>query len=127
MLYNSKFKNPYRFVVSAMRAIGNEVDNFRPINGILDQLGMPIYGCITPDGYKNTKDAWLDSDTMIRRSSLAVPLSGGLLGRGKPISAEKLMGTLGNNFSAQTRGVIDQSPGDLRAALIFGSPEFMRY
>jgi Uncharacterized protein conserved in bacteria len=125
--YNSKFKNPYRFVVSAMRAIGNEVDNFRPINGILDQLGMPLYGCVTPDGYKNTKDAWLDSDTMIRRSSLAVPLSGGLLGRGKPISAEKLMATLGNNFSAQTRGVITQSPADLRAALIFGSPEFMRY
>ncbi|MDE5101926.1 MAG: DUF1800 family protein [Trichodesmium sp. St19_bin2] len=88
---------------------------------------MPLYGWLTPDGYKNTKDAWLDSDTMIRRSSLAVPLSGGLLGRGKPISAEKLMGTLGNNFSAQTRGVIDQSPADLRAALIFGSPEFMRY
>ena len=126
-VHNSKFKNPYRFVVSAMRAMGNEVDNFRPINGILDQLGMPLYGCVTPDGYKNTKDAWLDSDTMIRRSSLAVPLSGGLLGRGKPISAEKLMATLGNNFSAQTRGVIAQSPPDLRAALIFGSPEFMRY
>ncbi|NEQ40536.1 MAG: DUF1800 domain-containing protein [Okeania sp. SIO3I5] len=124
---NSKFKNPYRFVASAMRAIGNEVDNFRPINGILDQLGMPLYGCVTPDGYKNTKDAWLDSDTMIRRSSLAVPLSGGLLGRGKPISAEKLMATLGNNFSAQTRAVIDKSSADLRAALIFGSPEFMRY
>ncbi|MGD1804221.1 DUF1800 domain-containing protein [Dapis sp. BLCC M126] len=126
-VHNSKFKNPYRFVASAMRAIGNEVDNFRPINGILDQLGMPLYGCVTPDGYKNTKDAWLDSDTMIRRSSLAVPLSGGLLGRGKPISAEKLMVTLGNNFSAQTRAVIEKSSPDLRAALIFGSPEFMRY
>ncbi|MDJ0517192.1 MAG: DUF1800 domain-containing protein [Trichodesmium sp. MO_231.B1] len=126
-VHNSKFKNPYRFVTSAMRAIGNEVDNFRPINGILDQLGMPLYGCVTPDGYKNTKEAWLDSDTMIRRSSLAIPLSGGLLGRGKPISAEKLMATLGNNFSAQTRAVIDKSSADLRAALIFGSPEFMRY
>ncbi|NES04847.1 MAG: DUF1800 domain-containing protein [Okeania sp. SIO2F4] len=126
-VHNSKFKNPYRFVASAMRAMGNEVDNFRPINGILDQLGMPLYGCVTPDGYKNTKEAWLDSDTMIRRSSLAIPLSGGLLGRGKPISAEKLMATLGNNFSAQTRAVIDKSSADLRAALIFGSPEFMRY
>ena len=124
---NSKFKNPYRFVASAMRSIGNEVDNFRPINGILDQLGMPLYGCVTPDGYKNTKEAWLDSDTMIRRSSLAIPLSGGLLGKGKPISAENLMATLGNNFSAQTRAVIDKSSPDLRAALIFGSPEFMRY
>ncbi|NES71788.1 MAG: DUF1800 domain-containing protein, partial [Okeania sp. SIO2D1] len=125
--HNSKFKNPYRFVASAMRAIGNEVDNFRPINGILDQLGMPLYGCVTPDGYKNTKEAWLSSDTMIRRSSLAVPLSGGLLGRGKPISAEKLMATLGNNFSTQTLAVIENSSPELRAALIFGSPEFMRY
>ncbi len=72
-VYNAKFKNPFRFVASAMRAIGNEVNNFRPINGILDQLGMPVYGCVTPDGYKNTKEAWLSSDTMIRRSSLAVP------------------------------------------------------
>lgn len=126
-VYNTKFKNPYHFVASAMRAIGNEVDNFRPINGILDQLGMPLYGCVTPDGYKNTKEAWLNSDTMIRRSSLAVPLSGGLLGRGEPISAEGLMATLGNNFSAQTRAVVEKSSPDLRAALIFGSPEFMRY
>ncbi|MDJ0553220.1 MAG: DUF1800 domain-containing protein [Microcoleaceae cyanobacterium MO_207.B10] len=126
-VFNTKFKNPYRFVASAMRAIGNEVDNFRPINGILDQLGMPIYGCVTPDGYKNTKEAWLNSDTMIRRSSLAVPLSGGLLGKGKPISAEKLMVTVGNNFSPQTRAVVEKSAPELRAALIFGSPEFMRY
>ena len=47
--YNAKFKNPYRFVVSAMRALGKEVDNFRPMNGILEQLGMPLYGCITPN------------------------------------------------------------------------------
>ena len=126
-VYNSKFKNPYRFVASAMRAIGNEVDNFRPINGILDQLGMPLYGCVTPDGYKNTQEAWLNSDTMIRRSSLAVPLSGGLLGKGKPISSEQLMTTLGNNFSDQTRAVIEKSDPELRAALIFGSPEFMKY
>ena len=126
-VYNSKFKNPYRFVASAMRAIGNEVNNFRPINGILDQLGMPLYGCVTPDGYKNTKEAWLNSDTMIRRSSLAVPLSGGLLGKGKPISAEELIATLGNNLSAQTRTVVEKSSPDLRAALIFGSPEFMKY
>lgn len=126
-VYNAKFKNPYRFVASAMRAIGNEVDNFRPINGILDQLGMPLYGCITPDGYKNTQEAWLNSDTMIRRSSLAVPLSGGLLGKGEPISVEKLMATVGNNFSPQTLAVVEKSSPELRAALIFGSPEFMRY
>ncbi len=125
--YNAKFKNPYRFVVSAMRALGKEVDNFRPINGILNQLGMPLYGCITPDGYANTKDAWLNSDTMIRRSSLAVPLAGGLLGRGQPVAAEKLIETLGINFSATTLDVLANSEEEIKAALIFGSPEFMSY
>lgn len=125
--YNAKFKNPYRFVVSAMRALGPEVDNFRPINGILNQLGMPLYGCITPDGYGNTKDAWLNSDTMIRRSSLAVPLAGGLLGRGEPVAAEKLIETLGINFSPTTLEVLANSEDKIKAALIFGSPEFMSY
>lgn len=125
--YNAKFKNPYRFVVSAMRALGKEVDNFRPINGILEQLGMPLYACLTPDGYANTKDAWLTSDTMIRRSSLALPLAGGLLGRGKPVAAEKLIETLGINFSATTLEVLANSEGEIKAALIFASPEFMTY
>lgn len=125
--YNAKFKNPYRFVVSAMRALGKEVDNFRPINGILDQMGMPLYSCITPDGYANTKDAWLNSDTMIRRSSLAVPLAGGLLGRGEAVGAEKLIETLGINFSPTTLEVLANSEGEIKAALIFGSPEFMKY
>ena len=38
----------------------------------------------------------------------------------------KLATTLGNNFSAQTQQAIDTSNLDLRAALILGSPEFMK-
>ncbi len=37
------------------------------------------------------------------------------------------MATLGYNFSAQTLAAIEKSDPDLRASLIFGSPEFMRY
>lgn len=124
--YNSKFKNPYRYITSVMRAVG-EVTNYDPINGILNQLGMPLYGCPSPDGYKNTQQAWLNPDTMVRRSSLAVPLAGGLLHKGNPVDVKQLEETLGVLLSPQTRQVLAESPPNLRGAIFLGSPEFMRY
>ncbi|XDE61962.1 DUF1800 domain-containing protein [Arthrospira platensis BEA 1257B] len=124
--YNSKFKNPYRYITSVMRAVG-EVTNYDPINGILNQLGMPLYGCPSPDGYKNTQQAWLNPDTMVRRSSLAVPLAGGLLHKGNPVDVKQLEETLGVLLSPQTRQILAESPPNLQGAIFLGSPEFMRY
>ncbi len=75
--YGTKFKTPYQYVVSALRATGVEVNNFRPISGTLQQLGMPLYGYLTPDGYKNTQEAWLNPDAMTRRLSFATALASG--------------------------------------------------
>jgi uncharacterized protein (DUF1800 family) len=169
--YQAKFKTPYEFVISAFRATGTPATNPRQIQGILQQLGMPIYGCPTPDGYKNTEDAWLNPDGMTRRLSFATTLASGRFplvapaennialagvspepnGTGKnssilpingipqeprsplplptqatPVDAAHLMNTLGNRFSAKTEQAIAASPASLRAALILGSPEFMR-
>ncbi|XGV94924.1 MAG: DUF1800 domain-containing protein [Leptolyngbya sp. BL-A-14] len=77
--YSAKFKTPYQYVVSAIRATGLSVTNFRPIENTLQQLGMPIYGCPTPDGYKQTQSAWLNPDAMTRRLSFATALSSGRL------------------------------------------------
>ncbi|MGL4502301.1 MAG: DUF1800 domain-containing protein, partial [Planktothrix sp.] len=125
-IYKTKFKTPYRYLVSVMRIIGT-VTNFEPLDGILNQLGMPLYGCPSPDGYKNIQSAWLNPDAMVRRSSLSVPLSNGLLDKGKPIDANFLASTLENNFSPQTRSVLEKNSPNLRGALILGSPEFMMY
>ncbi|MGB3405116.1 MAG: DUF1800 domain-containing protein [Microcoleaceae cyanobacterium] len=124
--YNNKFKTPYRYITSVMRSIGT-VNNFKPINGILNQFGMPLYECPTPDGYKNTEDAWLNPDAMIRRSSLSVPLSNGLLQDSKPIDKEKLAQTLEGLLSTNSLDIINQNPDRLQAALMLGSPEFMRF
>ncbi len=125
-IYQTKFKTPYRYLVSIMRVIGT-VTNFEPLDGILNQLGMPLYGCPSPDGYKNIQSAWLNPDAMVRRSSLSVPLSRGLLHDGKPIDAEFLASTLENNFSPKTRSVLEKTAPNLRGALILGCPEFMMY
>ncbi|MBE9011019.1 DUF1800 domain-containing protein [Pseudanabaenaceae cyanobacterium LEGE 13415] len=141
--FDRKFKTPYQYVVSAMRATGTEVTDVRRIQATLEQLGMPIYGCQTPEGYKNTEAAWLNPDAMTRRLSFATAFSRGQflrqqdkvqsasssaiqVSRNNPIDANQLMKTLGDRFSDQTRSAIAQSPPNLRSALVLGSPEFMR-
>ena len=74
-----KFKTPYRYVVSAIRATGAPLVNVRPLVTALNQLGMPLYGCQTPDGYKNTEAAWLSSDALTRRLVFATALAAGRL------------------------------------------------
>ncbi len=145
--YNAKFKTPYQYIVSALRATDTPITNFTPISDMLQQLGMPLFGCLTPDGYKNTEDIWLNPDAMTRRLSFATLLAngslplGGMLGnkdlmpnqvlnnhstQSNPVDALQLATTVGNSFSQQTETTLSTSPPQLRAALILGSPEFMR-
>lgn len=125
--YNAKFKTPYQYVISALRATDTQVDNFRSVTGLLKQMGMAIYGCQTPDGYKNTQEAWLNPDAVLRRISLTTALaSGRFAGKTSPVNAQQLSTTLGNNFSDKTMQVVAAKPEDMKAALMLGSPEFMR-
>ncbi|MGD1806666.1 DUF1800 domain-containing protein [Dapis sp. BLCC M126] len=125
--YRSKFKTPYQYIISAARATNTDKPRWGKIKLTLGQLGMKLYGCKTPDGYKNTQEAWLNPDAMMRRISLATIVSRGQLNQGKPIpiNHQQLRATLGNNFSAQTQAVMSNSPDNLQAALILGSPEMM--
>jgi uncharacterized protein (DUF1800 family) len=77
--FNNKFKTPYQYGISLVRATGMELNNTKPIIGLFEQLAMPLYGCPTPDGYKNTKEAWLNPDAMIRRLSFATAIANGSL------------------------------------------------
>jgi uncharacterized protein (DUF1800 family) len=153
--YGAKFKTPYEYVVSAARATGVSVLNVRPLVGTMAQLGMPLYGCPTPNGYKDTREAWLNPDAMMMRLSFATALGAGRLpldrppnerpaaramaamagGRGvdpqgpervlAPPDPGALAATLGPRLGAATRAAVEASPNPLHAALMLGSPEFM--
>ena len=153
--YSRKFKTPYEYVVSSVRAAGIAVTAVRPLEGQLNQLGMPLYGYQTPDGYKNTRDAWLNSDAMSRRLNFATALGAGrtrigeraanddtrlepgqntppLLGFAmaadnmpQPLDANRLMATLARQFSPKTLQSVASAAPPLKASLILGSPEFM--
>ncbi|HEY3909589.1 MAG TPA: DUF1800 domain-containing protein [Stellaceae bacterium] len=138
-----KYKTPYEYVISAVRAAGVPVNNLRPLIGWMSRFGMPLYGCQTPDGYANTQQAWLSPNAAIQRVSFAIALAGGglpigalpvggedgaalLPHRPDPIDPAPLEEIFGASLSRSTRAAVEAAPGGLRAALIFGSPDFMR-
>src|SRR5215467_1590220 len=132
--YGQKYKTPYQFVVSAVRAAAVPVGNVRPLLAAMDQLGMPLYGCLTPDGYSNTEEAWLSPDATTRRIGFATALARGDLplygangtGSAHRVDAARLEALLGPTLTEATRQAVIEAPSGLRAALLLGSPDFMR-
>ena len=127
---HTKYKSPFRYVMSALRATAAQPNKPDIIIGFLTQQGQPIYGCLTPDGYKNTQDAWMNPDALLRRINFATGLGAGQLPgiTLDPPEYRTLGATIsGGKFSPQTVGTIAKQPEQMRSALLLGSPEFMRY
>jgi uncharacterized protein (DUF1800 family) len=144
--FNAKFKTPYQYIVSVIRAGDFTVTDPRKVNGWLNQLSMPLYGCLTPNGYDNTAQTWLNPDGLLRRLTLIEALPQNIATPDKPqrplrasspqmtsFTKEALQSTLGNMFTAQTQQVVAANSGtaqggalhDRQPTLLLGSPEFM--
>jgi len=126
---DNKFKNPFRYLVSTLRAADAQPTHFDFATEFLKAQGMPMYRCLTPDGYKNTRDAWCNPDTLLKRVTFASDIS---VGRVPDVPAwaveyRRLGATLGSTFSGQTVRVIMKYPELVRSTLVLGSPEFMKY
>jgi uncharacterized protein (DUF1800 family) len=78
----AKFKDPTRFVVSAVRFAydGRTISSTRPLLNWLNSLGEPPYGRQTPDGYPLTQASWASSGQMSRRFEIARAIGSGSAG-----------------------------------------------
>jgi uncharacterized protein (DUF1800 family) len=125
----AKFKSPYRYVVSSLRAANVALGNYKPAFNFCALLGMPVYRCLTPDGYKNTQVAWLSGDTLLQRIQFATGLGSGKLPNNEldPLNYEDVKKACDGIFTQQTLDVVAQAPPPLKSSLLLGSPEFMNY
>ena len=151
-----KYKTPYQYVLSAARASGVDVQNPEPLLGTMARLGEPLYLCQTPDGYKNTEAAWLSPDATTLRIDFASLLASGaylldappagsqqaanpMAGphlvadrapradlKPQPIDPAALENLLSPALGERTRATVTAAPAWLKAALVLGSPDFMR-
>ena len=137
--YRAKVKTPFEFVVSALRSTGADVQDPRPLVRELQQLGMPLYQCQPPTGYKDTGDAWVNTGALVSRMNLALRLSSGQV-RGTSMNCGSRIADCGLNdsdaviarylsgeASDTTRATIAKATDAPKmVALTLGSPDFQR-
>jgi len=73
--YHAKVKTPQDYIVSALRASGAEVQGAGALDTALTQLGQPLYGHQTPDGYNMKAEAWNSTAALIARLNFAFALA----------------------------------------------------
>jgi uncharacterized protein (DUF1800 family) len=120
-----KFKSPWDWTVSAMRALGlKDAPGNARIAPMLNELGQPIWRPGSPAGWPDTASRWAAPDALLRRVEVAGRLAS-LAPAADPraLAARVLPGVL----SAATAAAIAraESPAE-GAALLLVSPEFLR-
>lgn len=124
---NSKFKSPFHYTVSAYRATGAHVVQARRIQQFLKLQGQPLYSCLTPDGYKNTRSAWLNPDCLVNRIAFATQFASERQ-RQTPLDWNQLKTVVnGGKLSPKTESAIEKAPEFQKVAALISCPEFMLY
>jgi hypothetical protein len=73
--FRAKVKTPLEFVVSAARASNANIQNFQSLTNALRQMGMPLYGCMPPTGYKWDASDWVSTGALVDRMNFALSLA----------------------------------------------------
>jgi uncharacterized protein (DUF1800 family) len=128
--YGAKTKTPLEFVVSSIRATRATVDDAAPLVREMRELGMPLYFCQPPTGYKDTADAWVNTGALVGRMNFALDLANDKVGRivvqdRDALAEGGLIAQLGRDLSDSTRSTIERAvTAPQKIALVLGSPEF---
>ncbi len=127
-----KFKRPFHFVVSALRATNAETDASRQLIDYLVRLGHAPFRYATPDGYPEEATHW--QSTLLWRWNFSTALAANRI-KGTRIEAEALRARvggdealiatlLGRQATAAERAAYHASGSGL--ALLVASPAFQR-
>ena len=120
-----KFKNPWEWSVSALRAIGLRSLEPMPAAAVLKQLGQPTWQPGSPAGWDDIAASWAGPDALVRRVEVSQRLADRA---GSSVDARALAEKLfPDSLSETTRTAIAraESPAD-GLALLLVSPEFVR-
>ena len=68
----TKFKRPFRFMVSSIRALAGDTNAGAPLVRYLERMGQPVFQYPTPDGYPMESQPWMG--TLLWRWNFAMAL-----------------------------------------------------
>ena len=120
-----KFKNPWEWSVSALRAAGWSDMNPRMAAGLLKQLGQPTWQPGSPAGWDDVAASWAGPDALVRRVEVAQRIGDA---SGATVDARALAEKLfPDSLSETTRTAVARAESPAEGlALLLVSPEFVR-
>ena len=118
-----KFKSPWDWTISSLRALGQR-DAGRRAARLVADLAQPIWRPGSPAGWGDTVETWAGSDALMRRAEGAQQLAALVPGTDARALAREV---LPNGLSATTvAGLSGAESGGQAIAMLLCSPEFQR-
>jgi uncharacterized protein (DUF1800 family) len=105
--YRAKIKSPFELVVSAVRALGTDVDTPMPLVQWTGRIGEPLYQCQPPTGYSDKADAWVNTGALLNRLNFSLTLAGNKV-RGARTDVTSL---LGKESASDPKTALDRAVG----------------
>jgi uncharacterized protein (DUF1800 family) len=143
--YRAKFKSPYFFTVSSLRATSAKLDNVLETTRRIEKMGEPIYNCPDPTGYRDVAESWMDAGVLTSRWQFSwdllrgdisgVSVGDAFLSRYKnlkpeEIEAKMIEDLIGGDVGDRELTALKEpaAAGDLprMASIILGSPSFQQ-
>jgi uncharacterized protein (DUF1800 family) len=103
--YRAKIKTPFELVVSAVRALGSDVDTPMPLVQWVGRIGEPLYQCQPPTGYSDKADTWVNTGALLNRLNYSLALAGNKM-RGARTDVTSLLGV---EPSADPKAALDRA------------------
>jgi uncharacterized protein (DUF1800 family) len=75
--YRSKVKTPFEVVASALRAVQAQPDATPRSAQAVAQLGQPIFGHQTPEGWPDRGEAWMNTGAILGRINFGLTMAAG--------------------------------------------------
>ncbi len=120
-----KFKSPWEWSISAMRALGTTQLQPQVATGLLNQLGQPVWKPGSPAGWDDVAGAWAGPDAIMRRVEAAERMAARTRDTidARQRAAQLFPGALSDSTAQSIARA--ESPGQ-GIALMLVAPEFMR-
>jgi uncharacterized protein (DUF1800 family) len=121
-----KFKTPWDWSISAMRAVGTREVQGQAVAGLMNQLGQPVWKPGSPAGFDDVDASWAGPDALLRRVEAASRIAtrvGGAAFDVRKLAANILPG--GGRPATLAAIAACESPVE-GLSLMLVSPEFMR-
>lgn len=121
----AKFKTPWEWSVSTLRAVGSTHIEPDVAAGLLNQLGQPTWRPGSPAGWDDIASSWAGPDALVRRVEAAERIAARAPSTADPraLAERVLPGALGDS----TRTAIARAESPQQGlALLLVSPEFLR-